>query len=265
MIRKIKPTHIAILLLCVGTLLFELFPQWKCLPITSDSAYNRLICSSIPMLLGGIAVYLLSRELGLRLFSRPYALWALLPAVIIAVDNFPWLAFFAGKMTLIYTQPLHFVCFAVYCLLVGFFEEVLFRGIIFTLIANRFERSQKGLWYTYVISSLCFGAVHLLNVFTSGGAAILQAGYSVLTGGLFAFVFIKTQNILFPAIIHGLYNFCGLLYTSEVGLGLGSILDTPTAIMMAIISVVVGGFVLYKVWKYPENQRNTLYERLGIR
>ena len=93
---------------------------------------------------------------------------------------------------------------------------------------------------------------------------MLQAGYSMLTGGLFAFVMIKTKIVLFPALIHAVYNFCGLLFTKEVGLGLGSILDLPTGIMMAVISVVVGAFVLYKVWKYPENERIELYNRLGV-
>lgn len=262
---KIKLVHVLIFLCCLIMLLFEVIPNWKSLSITSDKVYNRLISQCIPMIAGGIAVTLISRGLGLRLFAKPYCLWALLPAVIIALDNFPWLAYFAGKMTLIYTQPLHFLLFALYCILVGLFEEILFRGIFFALFAAFFEKSHKGLLYTYVVSSLVFGGVHLFNVFYAGGGAVLQAGYSVLTGGLFAFVFIKTKNILFSAVIHALYNFCGTLFTSELGLGLGSIIDAPTAIMMTVISVIIGSYVLYSVWKTSEIERNTLYKRLGVK
>lgn len=261
---KIKPTYICIVLLCAIMLAFEFFPVCKALQITSDAVYNRLLCLIFPLIAGGLAVWLISRESGIKLFQKPQNLWVLIPAIIIALDNFPWLAYFAGKMELVHTQPLHFTLFSIYCLAVGFFEEVLFRGIFFALIAGIFERTHKGFIYTFVVSSLCFGLIHLLNVFTTGGAAVLQAGYSILTGGLFAFVFIKTKNVLFPAIIHAIYNFCGLLFTKEVGLGLGSVLDLPTGIMMAIVSVMVGVFVLYKVWCYSDDERAELYNRLGI-
>ena len=79
------------------------------------------------------------------------------------------------------------------------------------------------------------------------------------------FVFIKTKNVAFPAVIHALYNFCGLLFTSHIGLGAGSVIDVPTGIMMAIISVCIGIFVLYSVWKYPDSERIELYRRLGVK
>ncbi len=261
---KFKPIYALIIALCLAMILFECLPGLKELPITKDEAYNRLISRSIPLLLGGLVAYLISVECGIKLFQRPQKLWVLIPAAVIALDNFPWLAYFAGKIQLIHTQPLHFVLFGLYCLLVGFFEEVLFRGVFFALLAGIFERTRKGLLLTYLISSLAFGAIHLLNVFQSGAAALLQAGYSILTGGLFGFVWIKTKNILFPALIHAVYNFCGLLYTAEMGLGLGSVIDLPTGIMMAVISVIGGVLVLYSVWKYPEEERAELYERLTV-
>ena len=262
---KCKPIYALIFALCLVMLLFECLPTLKELPITSDEAYNRLICRSIPLLAGCFAVYLLSVEMGLQLFKKPQNLLCLLPAVVIALNNFPWLAWFAGKMKLIHTQPLHFVLFGAYCILVGFFEEVLFRGVFFALLVSVFEKTQKGLLCAYILSSLAFGAIHLLNVFQTGGAAVLQAGYSILTGGLFAFVWIKTKNILFPSLVHAVYNFCGLLYTKDVGLGLGSVIDLPTGVMMAVIAVICGVFVLISVWKYPKDERMELYARLGVK
>ncbi len=262
---KTTPKYVLILTLCAVMILFEFVPGLKEIPFTSDKAYNRLTSLSIPLAVGAIAVILIASEFGLRLFAKPEYLWVLIPAFIIAIDNFPWLAFAAGKMELIYTQPLHFILFGIYCLLVGFFEEILFRGIFFAVLASLFESSKKGLIWTYLISSVAFGAIHLLNVFQSGGAAVLQAGYSILTGGLFGFVFIKTKNVVFPAIIHAVYNFCGLLFTSHIGLGLGSVIDLPTGIMMAVISVCIGGFVLLCVLKYPNSEREELYKRLGIK
>jgi membrane protease YdiL (CAAX protease family) len=256
--------HVLILGLCLVMILFEIVPEWKEIPFTEDKVYNRLISLSIPLLFGATAVILIASDFGIQLFKNPKQLWVLLPALVIALDNLPWLSYFAGNMQLTHTQPLHFVLFGAYCALVGFFEEILFRGIFFSVLASIFEQTKKGFLYTYLISSVAFGVIHLLNVFTSGGAAVLQAGYSILTGGLFGFVWIKTKNIVFPAVIHAIYNFCGLLFTANVGLGTGSVIDMPSGIMMAVISVCIGVLVLYKVWKYPEDEQRELYQRLNV-
>jgi membrane protease YdiL (CAAX protease family) len=256
--------YVLIFVLCVVMFLFENLPELKELPITADEAYNRLICRIFPLLVGCVAVYLLSREMRIKLFKKPQNLWFLAIAAVVALNNFPWIAWFSGKMQLIHTQPLHFLLFGLYCAFVGLFEEIVFRGICLSLLASFFEESKKGFLWAYLLSSVIFGGVHLLNVFQSGWAAVLQAGYSILTGGLFAFVWMKTKNILFPALIHAVYNFCGLLYTKDVGLGLGSVIDLPTGIMMAIIAVICGVFVLISVFKYPEDERVELYDRLGL-
>ena len=264
-ISKIRPKYALIVLLCAVMVVFEMIPSLKEIPFTSDVAYNQLISLMIPLIAGGFAVALITKEFGLKLFQKPQNLWVLLPAFIVALDNLPWLAYFAGKLSLKHTQPMHFTLFGVYCMLVGFFEEVLFRGVFLSLIAGVFERTHKGLLKTYLVSSVAFGAIHLLNVFTSGGAAILQAGYSILTGGLFGFVMLKTKNVLFPALIHGVYNFCGQLFATAPGLGYGSFPDLPSGIMMAVVSLIIGAFVVYNVLKYPEGERLELYSRLGIR
>ena len=94
---------------------------------------------------------------------------------------------------------------------------------------------------------------------------ILQAGYSTLTGALFAFALIKTKNIFIPAFIHALYNFCGMIYTKD-GLGVSSMLDFDigTIIMMTLISIAVGIYVLISVLKYKEEDRIDLYKKFAV-
>ena len=262
---KLQPKYAFIFTLCLVMIAFEFVPQLKQLPFTSDVAYNRLLSLIIPLLAGVLAVYMIAAEFGLKLFKKPQHLWVLLPGMVIALDNFPWLAFTQGKMQLIHTNSWHFGLFFAYCILVGVFEEILFRGIFFAVLAEVFGRMRKFFFLVYLLSSVAFGAIHLLNVFTAGPAAFLQAGYSILTGGLVAFIFITTKTILFPALIHAVYNFCGLLFTQNPGLGAGSVIDLPTAIMMAVISLFVGVFVLYCGWKYPDDEREQLYNRLNLR
>jgi membrane protease YdiL (CAAX protease family) len=118
---------------------------------------------------------------------------------------------------------------------------------------------------TFIFSSLLFGGIHLLNVFAGGGlgSTVLQACYSVLTGGMFAFVLIKTKNIFFCAFTHGLYNFCGTLF-SETGLGTGVVFDLPTALAMTVVSLFVAVFVFWGLKRYTEKERVELYSRLGF-
>ena len=260
--RKNLCLIIIISLLCLITVLSELI----CLPITSDKTYNRLICNLLPPFFGGIAVILLCKLTDSKIFGKPQNLMYLIPCVIIAIDNFPFAAYFAGKMQLIYTRPIHFLLFGAYCLCVGVFEEIIFRYFLFSALASRFERNKRGLLKTFIITSLIFGEAHLLNILSGDGIAttFLQAGYCVLTGGLFAFVFIKTKNILCAAGIHAIYNFCGLLFTSNVGLGTGSVLDLPTIITMTVVCVVCGGFILFKLAKISDEEVLSLYRIIQI-
>ena len=246
----------AIVVLCVFTALFDI----KDISFVEEF-YNSMLCKILQQACGSAAGILIVLRLGIRLFDKPQNLLYLIPCLIVAVDNFQFSAYFNGKMQLVRTAPQDFILFFAYCMLVGLFEEIIFRGIILSLLAGAFSKDKKGFLLTYVCSSLIFGLAHLFNGFSAG--AFLQAGYTILTGGLFAFCFIKTKNILCPAFVHGIFNFCGLLF-DKVGLGNGVVFDTGTVITMLIVSVVAGVFVLYKVWKYPDFEREELYNKLGI-
>ena len=49
------------------------------------------------------------------------------------------------------------------------------------------------------------------------------------------------------------------------GLGSGVVFDMGTTITMLIVSIIVGIFVLYKVFKYTDAERNELYDCLGVK
>ena len=252
---------VAALIFIACTVLFEILP----IRDTSDEKANGFIENILPLGFGCIAVACMLIKNGSKIWGKPQKLWYMLPCLLIAVDNFQFPAYFAGKMSLTYTDGKYFVLFALHCICVGLFEEGIFRGVLFALFAGTFSKDKKGFLKTYILSSVVFGATHILNVFGGAGvpATLLQVVYTTLTGGLFAFAFIKTKNIFIAAFAHAVYNFCGLLF-SESGLGAGAILDTPTVIMMTLVCVPIGAFVLYKVWKYPEEERIELYARLGF-
>lgn len=232
------------------------FLEFSSLRILADEKQNEWLLKILQQASGTIAVILLLYSMGVNLYGKPQKWLYLIPCLLIAVNNFQWWAFFAGKMELVRTGFVDITLFTMQCLFVGLFEELIFRGAVFSLLASIFSKDRKGLWLTYVVSSVIFALAHIFN------GNFLQLGYTVLTGGLFAFVLIKTKNVLCCAFVHALYNWCGLLMDQ---LGSGVVFDVGTCVLMAIIAVICGIFVLYSVYKYPEEERKDLYARLGIK
>ncbi len=257
-VGKLRGIKIAVILLaCIFVLLLDFID----IPFSKEEFRRRTLTKIVQQGVGSILAIYFVLHMGLRVFKKPQNWLYLLPCLLVALNNFQWSAFFSGKMQLARKSPLDFLLFATYCLTTGLFEELVFRGILFATLAGVFQENKKGFLCTYFFSSLLFGLCHLFNGFS--GETLLQVGYSVLTGGLFAFCLIKTGNILCCALVHGLYNFCGLLYDTQ-GLGYGVVFDLGTVLSMSIIGVIVGVFVLYKIWNYPEEERASLYATLGI-
>ena len=247
--------------LCAAMLALDYIP----IQYVQDGVRNVWISTIVQQCVGAIAIILLMFHLKIKLFGKIHAWLYLLPCLIVALDNFPLISYINGNMHFTRTGAWDFVLFALYCLAIGLFEECVFRGVLFSVIASLFSQDKKGFFKTFVVSSAVFGLAHLFNLLSGAGigATLLQVCYTTLTGGLFAFAMIKTKNVLCAAFVHGLYNFCGLLL-SEQGLGSGIVFDVGTGVMMGIISVIIGVFVLYSVWKYTEAERSVLYKHLGI-
>ena len=226
------------------------------LHILVDEKRNEWLLKILQQTRGSVAVFLLLASMRVNLYGKPQKWLYLIPCLIVAVNNFQWWAFFEGKMTLVRKEFWDIMLFTVQCLLIGLFEELIFRGAVFALFASVFSKDKKGLVKTFVVSSVVFSVAHLFN------GELLQIGYTLLTGGLFAFVLLKTKNVLCCAFTHAVYNWCGLLMDQ---MGSGAVFDLGTCIFMAIIAVLGAVFVLYSLYKYPEEERKELYARLGIK
>lgn len=253
------PMTLSIVVLCALTVLLDFIK----ISYTKDAFRNRMLGEIVQQTCGVGAAILLIIKSNIKLFNKPQAWLFLIPCVIIAVDNFPfWDVIITREISIVNKNPLDILLFAGYCLAVGLFEEIIFRGIVFSVIASLFENSKKGFISTYVVSSLIFGAAHIFNGVSLG--TLLQIGYTTLTGGMFAFALIKTKNIFCPAFIHAVYNFCGISWTVD-GLGTGKMFGIGTAVTMLIVCICCGAFILYHVWKYSDEERNELYAKLNVK
>lgn len=88
-------------------------------------------------------------------------------------------------------------------LLVGWSEEVMFRGVWLRGLFRSY-----GIWVAILGSSGLFGAMHVLNVFLTGDlrGAVLQAAAAFLSGVFLAAVRLRTGSLWTGIVLHGLWD-----------------------------------------------------------
>lgn len=146
------------------------------------------------------------------------------------------------------------------CLAVGFFEEVTFRGIVFPLLLQKTGTSVKGRFIAILGSAAMFGLLHAVNLLNGfSGAVFLQMGYSFLIGAMLAVAMFAGAGVIFCALVHGVYNFCGMLI-SELGQGgFSAIWNVPEIILTAAVALaVIAYFVVFTLKSKGESARELI-------
>jgi membrane protease YdiL (CAAX protease family) len=88
--------------------------------------------------------------------------------------------------------------------LVGLSEELMFRGVLL----QAFRRTVS-IWPAVALTTLAFGAIHILNVFMTGDlpTAVIQAAAAALSGLLFIALRLRTDSLWPCIVVHGLWDF----------------------------------------------------------
>ena len=200
-----------------------------------------------------------------KIFNKPNNLWYLAPCLLVAINNLPFIPWIKGVNKFANVGVQEVLLFIFYCVLIGVFEEIVFRGIIFPSLLSRFEKSKKGLIKSMIISSMIFGVAHIVNAFSGAGTieTLLQVVYSSLIGGLCVFAFVKTNNIVSSIVVHALYNFCGLLFNAKIGLGFGVSFDLHTVIITVVIGVLVFAFVVLSLFFQSKEEIDSFHKKIN--
>lgn len=90
------------------------------------------------------------------------------------------------------------------CILTCVLEELLFRNILLSYLLKYFSKNKS-----ILISSLCFGLIHLLNInsFAAIPFSLIQCVYCFFLGLLLSSLYIDSNNLFCPIIFHFLFNF----------------------------------------------------------
>lgn len=229
-----------IYLLALGLILFP--SDWLGELFFKDEKMSYLFGLGAMRVIMGVIMAFIAVHTGFKQSLLPRSVKGILlslPAILVAVNNLPIIALARGTALLVYGAEFIAV-FAFECLAVGFFEEVTFRGIVFPLVLQKTGTSVKGRLQAMIFSSAMFGFLHIVNLLNGfSGGVFLQMGYSFLIGAMLSVAMFQGAGVVTCAIIHGVYNFCGMLI-SELGQGsFSDIWNVPEIILTAVVAVAV--------------------------
>lgn len=167
------------------------------------------------------------------------------PLVILASGNL-WNGVAAN-----YT-PVETVCRVVCMLCVGFLEEVIFRGLLFTAIARDNIRS------AVVISSVTFGIGHLINLFNGSGMDLVnnlcQIVFAIAMGFLLVTIFYRGGSLIPCILVHAAINTLST-FANTVGLTVETrLLHTAVLIVITVAyTLILTSTLPKKQWEHTKD------------
>ncbi len=99
--------------------------------------------------------------------------------------------------------------FIIMNLCVGILEELVFRGLVFPLMIKAFKDNKNAIILSAIISSLMFGAIHFINLFSEPNNIVgitSQVFFATAIGVYFCGLLVRTENIIIPIVIHVFVN-----------------------------------------------------------
>ena len=162
------------------------------------------------------------------------------PLVILASGNL-WNGFVLNY------SPMETACRIVCMLCVGFLEEVIFRGLLFTAIAKDNIKS------AVIISSVTFGVGHIINLFNGSGMNLAnnlcQIVFAFAVGFLLVTIFYRGGSLLPCIIVHSAINTLGT-FANDANLTM----ETQLLHIAVLIAVTVA-YTLILAKTLPKKQR----------
>lgn len=102
------------------------------------------------------------------------------------------------------------VYFFIITLVIGIYEELLCRGLLFNSFENYFGNTKKGIYLSAILSSLVFGIMHLMNLIWFPSLIIsttCQVIYATFVGFLFCVIYYRSKNLISCILLHGIFDF----------------------------------------------------------
>lgn len=136
------------------------------------------------------------------------------------------------------------------CLVVGFAEEYLFRGLLQPLFLKKYGSRKNGILVSILLTSMFFGFFHFINLTNNDnvGQVIVQVVFAMFNGFFFGVLLLKTNKLIPIAITHGLINFfLSLAYLPSIKTIQDEANDTVSiAPIVLFLPLLISGFLIYR-------------------
>ena len=228
---------------------------------SSDATYQKLISETV---LRGILLFALLVVFFASGYHKCFpinkkeawtkSLW-ILPCLLCVLANFPFSSLIQGTSSI---ERMDCVwLFALYTVFIGGLEEILFRVIFLDFLLHWLGKRKHGLFLAVFLDSAIFGLYHLFNLFSGGGfgPTMLQVGYSFLIGGMFAICLLRTKNILYPILLHIIFDFGGFLVPLLGHGGFQDMVFWILTIVFGVLNLAHCLFTLYHLDKENEAKK----------
>ncbi|MDR0300316.1 MAG: CPBP family intramembrane metalloprotease [Streptococcaceae bacterium] len=188
-----------------------------------------------PLFLG---LFIWNRRIGhQKILMKHYSLIKMLALL------FPVVLYLGIMIFLLITHPVSSMNFGLNLfaiIIVASCEEFIFRGLILGGLVS----SGKSLSFSVIVSSVLFGGIHIVNLghqnlYNTG----LQMLYASALGGLFAVLYLKSNNLIVPIILHFFIDFANSFITNGT---MNSTAATPKSVfeLYIIIAIIIVPFAL---------------------
>jgi membrane protease YdiL (CAAX protease family) len=171
--------------------------------------------------------------------------WLLVLLFLVFGTLIHFLAFFGG-LSLSFPNPILAISVALDGSAAGILEELAFRGVLLFVAARVWADSDRGLWKATMVSSVYFGAGHLLHIGLGEPTAVVcLLSVDAALAGIYYAGFVFFSRSIWPAVaLHAGLN--GLV--GAVAVGRPGFEETVSAWVWILISklplVLVGVFLL---------------------
>lgn len=120
---------------------------------------------------------------------------------------------------------------AVSMFLIGFVEEMIFRGFLFRILLKKDPAP-----VAITISAVTFGIGHIVNLFAGQASleTVVQVLFAIAWGFIFTFVFYKSGSLLVCIVVHGMVDVLSKFAASDENMT-GAYIYITATIVIAIV------------------------------
>lgn len=152
------------------------------------------------------------------------------------------------------------VWFLLFVWMIGFTEELFFRGVILESFLRIFGNTRSGIWKAVLLGALMFGAMHFTTMLRGHSiqATLFQVFSTTVLGSVFCSIYVRHRSLYGCAFLHAFNNLASLL---EYGICQGRSMDetyltdsagNPGLALLMLTPFVIATLVILRKKKLTE-------------